>query len=407
VPKRRGLVVLAIIDEWLPSRGGITAFNRYFSRALSASGAEVYCVVPDVSELATADAEKAGVHLIAARKSPGMSVSHSLMLRPALPDGVTPDLVIGHGRITGPMAKFVTDVYYPNAIRIHIVHMDPNLIEFSRLGRDYDPARVAEDRYRLELDLGIGPNVRMAAVGRTLCERLERDLFSHGVSPIRLDPGFDGLEAGPGEPPRGTPLILMMGRLGDPLKGVDIAARAIGRAAKILNPPSDWDILLRGTPEGQSQQIVDQVRKLIDHASVNPYAYNHSTVLSDLEKDLRRASLLLMPSLVDAFGLSGSEAIAAATPALISARTGLGALLRQELSPGLANQVVVPITGDTGRDTEEWSYRLHAVLSNLPAAFVTAQQVRAVMVAKRTWSSAVDHLLASLGGSVTPVDTRL
>src|SRR5207248_10668777 len=57
------LRVLALADEWLPARGGLSAFNRYLCTALAVAEAEVYCVVPEISEQAQADAKEAGVRL--------------------------------------------------------------------------------------------------------------------------------------------------------------------------------------------------------------------------------------------------------------------------------------------------------------------------------------------------------
>src|SRR3954454_8873509 len=42
---KEALTILAVCDEWFPGTGGISAFNRYLCRALSAAGHTVWCLV--------------------------------------------------------------------------------------------------------------------------------------------------------------------------------------------------------------------------------------------------------------------------------------------------------------------------------------------------------------------------
>jgi glycosyltransferase involved in cell wall biosynthesis len=114
-----------------------------------------------------------------------------------------------------------------------------------------------------------------------------------------------------------------------------------------------------------------------------------------LSEDLLRASVLLMPSRTEGFGLVGLEAITAGTPALISARSGLGMLLRDTL-PAVARPVVVPV-GDHGReDVQRWGHHLAAVLRDPAGALVLAQALQREMAKHRTWAMAADAVLTHL-----------
>src|SRR5690606_29708394 len=93
-------------------------------------------------------------------------------------------------------------------------------------------------------------------VGPRLHAKLLRDL-PDGPRLLRLDPGFDagfdtgsavGSDAGePGErtAPAGRPLVMIMGRLEDArLKGLELAAKAIGHAWALDPRAADWELLV-------------------------------------------------------------------------------------------------------------------------------------------------------------------
>jgi glycosyltransferase involved in cell wall biosynthesis len=69
---------------------------------------------------------------------------------------------------------------------------------------------------------------------------------------------------------------------------------------------------------------------------------------------LLRASLVLMPSRAESFGLVGAEAVAAGTPVLVSDRSGLGALLTEVLPQDAATRIVLPVGSRGGEDITRW-----------------------------------------------------
>ena len=78
----------------------------------------------------------------------------------------------------------------------------------------------------------------------------------------------------------------------------------------------------------------------------------YTTDPEELEDDLIRSSLLVMPSRAEGFGLVGEEAIKAGTPVLVSESSGLGTLLRDTRTDEQAAAWGVPMTGDTATDVE-------------------------------------------------------
>ncbi|MES9542509.1 MULTISPECIES: glycosyltransferase family 4 protein [unclassified Actinomadura] len=394
-PKR----VLVIADEWFPARGGLSSLNRHLCAALAAAGAEVHCLVPGASAEERADAAASGVRLLEARRSPGTSEREALMRRPPLPPGTEPDAVIGHGRVTGPIANAVTEDHYPRAARFHLVHMAPDEIEWYKLDGGNDAGLRADTRSRIELDLARDATAAVP-VGPRLHGWLARDLPAgrdgHRARLIQLDPGFD--MAGPPERGirAGRPLVMIMGRMDDVrLKGVDLAARAIGRARGLYAGAADWELLVRGTPAGTEQALRTQVLGWIGDPSASVTVRPYSAETAAIQEDLDRASLLLMPSLVEGYGLVGHEAIVNGTPALISANSGLAEQVAK-VAPDHAGALVVPVRHRVEEDVPAWGHRIAAVMGDREAAFARAARARRALAEKASWAMAVDRLLTVL-----------
>jgi glycosyltransferase involved in cell wall biosynthesis len=382
------LLFLVVADEWFPARGGISAFNRSLCIALAAEKITVFCLVLNVSSEEFEDAEGHGVHLIEAAKMPGMAPESALLRRPRLPGATQPDVIIGHGRITGPAAKTLAVDFYPHAAWFHIVHTEPDRLEWHRPDRAHVAGEQAEERSRIELELGRNAT-RTIAVGPRLAQWLERDLSALDNAPppaFRLDPGFDGVQEDR-QPLRGIPQILIMGRMEDvTIKGVDLGAKAIGHAARLRQPDTRWELLVRGAPDGASGLLQKEIVRWIDHPSVSVTVRPYTSDRPRVGEDLRRASLLLLPSRVEGFGLVGLEAIVAGTPVLISDQSGLGDLLREVLPREQADRVVVPVN-DRKSDMERWGARISAMLLDREGAFATAAAVRRTMAKERTWAA--------------------
>ncbi len=109
------------------------------------------------------------------------------------------------------------------------------------------------------------------------------------------------------------------------------------------------------------------------------------------------ASLVLMPSRSEGFGLAGVDAIVAGVPVLVSSRSGLALLLREALPRQDASRLVVPMSGHDRTDTQQWARAIDAVLYDRAAAFQRADALRPPLASHHTWRRAVDELLTSLG----------
>ncbi|MGW0580984.1 CATRA conflict system CASPASE/TPR repeat-associated protein [Streptomyces sp. NPDC002920] len=244
----RPVRVLVVADEWFPAHGGVSTFNRALCVALAAAGADVRVMVVASTPEEREDALAKGVRLIDSAR-PGLGGVAALLRRPVLTDGFEPDLVLGHGRVTGPAARQQAEDHFPGAGRLHFLHVEPDRAEGHKPHAEGGPGARAEERTDLELELcrgalhpmPVGPRLESA-----LRSHLRTPMYRDLASPVRIDPGFDGRDAVL-PPAGGTPQILMTGRLEDaPLKGLDIACRALGQAVPDRAPPGHWELLLRG-----------------------------------------------------------------------------------------------------------------------------------------------------------------
>lgn len=393
--KSNALSVLAIATEWQSGRGGLSTLNRNLCLAFVRQGARVVCVVepgsgPSINE--------EGVTVFAPISTPGQEPHEALTRRPELPAGFTPDIIIGHGRVTGPAASVLATDHFPQARRLHFVHMAPDEIEWLKGGREDDAGQRAEERTRIELELARNA-ARVVTIGPRLQGRFLRDLDAEGLpSPVRLDPGFDRQSGVPRQPPLGQPwAVLTMGRMEDAnIKGLDIAAQAMGKVVRKARVAQNLELIVRGAPKGSGDETREQILEWAAAPGLEVLVRPYTLDPTRLEADLRRASLLLMPSRAEGFGLVGLEAIIAGTPVLISEESGLGQLLKEILSKEQAARHVVPITRDVAVDAESWANAIEAALMDRESTFKRAEELAMTLSEQRTWSSAIAGLIAEL-----------
>ncbi|WP_327255092.1 phosphorylase family protein [Streptomyces sp. NBC_01244] len=390
-------IVLVVATEWFSSHGGLSTFNRYLCTALAAAGAQVFCTVLEANATASADAESKGVTLLCHPGAPGAPEYGRLSRRPRL--DVEPDLIIGHGRITGPAAVHLNEDCFPKARRLHIIHMAPDEIEWHKLDATTDRAQLAEDRTEIERELAATAH-RTFAIGPRLHGRFSNALCEADVlPPLQLDPGFDlqpGVLPAPRTPPPGFPLkVLLAGRTDDArLKGVDLAARALGLVHELRTKASTdpVELLVRGALLGEGEA---QRNEIIGWSGVHALEVTVRGFSPDpgrLDQDMGCASLVIMPSRSEGFGLIGVEAIIRGVPLLVSGNSGLAQLLRKELG-GDAEELIVPVTMDIEADAVVWAERINRCLDNRESAYARIADVRSRLSARVTWAAAAALVL--------------
>jgi glycosyltransferase involved in cell wall biosynthesis len=393
---RCGLDILVLATEWRSGRGGLSTFNRQLCLALARAGQRVACAVPACTRDEAEQAATQGVTLIPAPAAPGAADPNSgLSRRLALPVGFRPAIIIGHGRITGPAAQVQRNDFFPDAQRLHFIHMAPGEIEWLK-GKE-DAAIQAEARENIERDLSSDAAL-VVAVG----PRLEREFGTvlaglRRPPPFRFDPGFS-FDLETRSPPSGIE-CLVLGRAEDlTLKGLDIAARALGlvirdTAGKLEASPV---LVVRGAPAGTGTELQKKLEIIAENPSLRIRVREYTAEAETIEQDLLRASLVLMPSRSEGFGLVAMEALEVGTPLLASAESGFAECLREKLPSYKQSLYIVAVTGDLETDAAAWAREIEMVLRNRSASFAETLRLAERLAGEWTWGQAVQALLAHL-----------
>jgi len=386
----RRLSILAVGTEWDSRHGGLSTFNRDLCIELASAGHSVVCVIPKASELERIAAESAGVHLASPREEPGLEGTEKLLLATPLPDGFHPDLIIGHDRKTGPHANVLTQRFERTKF-VLFIHTRPEDIEWhkDKLGPD-DAATTAETRKRQLQQLASSAAI-VVGVGPALATSARSLVYLATPQPVvhQMNPGFRTIKRPSGLPPEIH--CLLLGRAEDcKLKGLDIAAMALGevtRRDKLMSAPR---LVVRGAPIGTGRELREEL-VAFGGGTLNVEVRDYSPDTERLQQDVLMASLVLMPSRSEGFGLVALEAIAAKTPVLVSDRSGIAALLNESLGKN-AQSMIVKTRDDLTWSAKEWERHIEAALVDRGAAFARAQGLQEELKGILDWKDAIYQL---------------
>ena len=393
------LRVLAVATEWRSRRGGLSTFNRALCAALANAGAQVVCAVPFADASERAEAKKASVELSVAPPHPFADEFSGLFRRLNLPDGFVPNIVIGHGRITGFAAQAQVTDFYQASRRIHFVHTAPGEIEFYK-GKS-DAAATAEERERLEVSLAEGASL-VVAVGPRLAREAGNFLAPLASPPAiyRLDPPCSA--AACQTPPPGIHCLLV-GRAEDfELKGLDIAASAMGRVVSsgiaFEHPP---ELIVRGAPKGAGAALRATLQR-VAACDLAVRVREYTDEVEAIESDILRSRVMLMPSRSEGFGLVAFEALGRGIPILVSDKSGAGELLRERLGAYEAQNFVVTTADDLQTAAAAWAKAIEFVLLDPRAAFSRAAAASQTLADKHSWDLAAVELIKAIGSAREP-----
>jgi glycosyltransferase involved in cell wall biosynthesis len=394
----RGPSFMLVCDEWSPTRGGISQFNRSLATALAAAGHRTACLVQSASVPEFQDAAARGITLHTAETTldgPNLYVPSEPVIKES------PDVVIGHDIVSGCIAQTYARKYL-RALFVYIVHTPPTIEVYKR----ENAAQRTDDRERLNRRISAAADV-VAAVGPLLTRRAEA-LVTNGYDDdpvVQLDPGLDVPMALLNRHRRvpSNPTILVLGR-GNHIqaKGLDIAARAVAGLDRRLVQPTP-ELLIQGGPtdgcDALRQSLIAESGLARDQIDVRAFTDD----VDQVGHSLRRAALCVMPSRVEGFGLASLEAIGYGTPVLVTAKSGLAETLRTHLGT-LAEPMIVEVTDNLPEDVQRWRDAIQRVLDNLPSAFDYTHMIRARLQKVMRWDDTVQNLVGRLMSPATLVN---
>jgi glycosyltransferase involved in cell wall biosynthesis len=379
------LIILAVATEWDSRHGGLSTFNRELCRALQALGHQVICYLPVFQPDEKASALSANVQLIAPRTVVGLAADYVMTTGDGI-RSLKPDAIIGHDRQTGPLAQWLGEQYFPQACRVQIIHTAPEMIEWYK--NPDQAAQTIDDRKTIQRALVAHADV-VAGVGPALFKSVQSLAYNSDLSDdriIRIDPGLVAINTKSKVPAEIS--FLIAGRVEDiALKGVDIAATASGLVCDRRG--QRHHLIIRGVQAEQQRDAIRQLRQWAntDRLSLEPRIYSSDP--KRLQEDLALASIVLMPSRQEGFGLIGLEGIAAGRPTLISRSSGLADLLAEHR----LDRGVVPVVYDERRCAEQWCEQMEGLLRNREQSFAQARELRDQLASILKWSGAASALV--------------
>lgn len=401
---RRLLKILAVATEWNSAHGGVSTLNRELCVALAALGHQVRCVVMNATAGERAAAEAVGVLLIECPH--GASIPEDrrlLLLRPRHLGGFVPDVVLGHDHVTGPAAlPLALDL---PAVYVHMLHTVPDEAEGLK-ARTIEAGRgllrgdeKAADQVALaraaKVVIAVGPKIRSA-----IALRLPRD---HRI--VEMTPGLNTelLQHEPDVARLPRSYGLMSARMADAdLKGAKLACQCFKKAGldNIWPPGSRPHLVLRGfTKDASTDEFSNAVGDFGEFNEwVQPRIYTED--VTEVQAEIQMASLVLMPSKVEGFGLAGFEAIAAGVPVVISAESGLAEHLSRaaqagEIDPTTVAACVADVVGPPAAVMDVWAAKVADVLVDRPAAFRRAAALRNALRPRLSWITAAETFIVA------------
>ncbi|HXU37758.1 MAG TPA: tetratricopeptide repeat protein [Blastocatellia bacterium] len=346
--------LVTFATHWGSKHGGINSFNADFLAAFGIAyhlGAQVICIVASDTSDEKTEAAKAHVQLVPLPYTPeakafgpehGQAGVEQLRQRNISFD---PDktVCLGHDRITGAAAVAAAKLAGGRSAVIH--HMSYDHYESYAENSASAQKKTHEQTTILQgadLVLAVGPLLRDAAG-----DRLSKSKPVH-----MLIPGLAEIDA---RQAPATFVAFLSGRLSDDAARIKqghlgVAAFATaqrnalesGMPEPLLKQPK---LLLRGVdfegqvtgssshvqqhPEAELKRFAEEYAQAVVNLHALPYTEDRQLLYSELSG----ASVALMPSWHEGFGLVAWEAIAAGVPLIISRNSGVYRLL-EEKHPG-------------------------------------------------------------------------
>ncbi|WP_167631834.1 tetratricopeptide repeat protein, partial [Mariprofundus ferrooxydans] len=354
--------LISFATQWGSKHGGINSFNTDFLSAFGIAyqlGAQVVCIVSSATKDEVEEARNANVtliplpftpqskHLTADHAKAGIEAlkKHSVNFEPEN------TIWLGHDLISGGAANEAAKIAGGQSALIH--HMSYR--QYESFAEDSNAADKKNQEQRLlfnraNLAMAIGPLLRDALT----------DMLSSPKDVHMLVPGLAEIEASPA--PK-TFTAFLCGRLSDDAARIKQGYLGVAAVSDAYRTACDNNmpdglckrplLMLRGvddesksnsslseemSPEAKLKKFAARYADREINLQALPYTHDRNEIYGNISK----ASVALMPSWHEGFGLVAWEAIAAGVPLVIGKESGVCRLLDEEI-PGAGLGCVYPI----------------------------------------------------------------
>ncbi|MSV29911.1 MAG: glycosyltransferase [Bryobacterales bacterium] len=403
MPNAHKSYIIFVMNRWLSAVGGIQTVNRELACAIASLDSSVQCValVASADDVDRAHAAAHRVDLIAGKSEDDWS---SALLSPEIEAIPAEDVraVIGHSYFSGNQAVDLRDRFFSSARCIHFVHMSP--LDTESLKEYRADAYVLEREGRMKREIQIAQRADVVvAIGPRLWAYFKDQLAARRPSPqvARIDCGLK--RPTKERTPPIQPTLLCLGRADSiNLKGLDIFALAAGHLTKICanNPimrkrPKP-KFIVRGAkeqPEALERQLKDISRTAGTEAAiiVRPY----TTDADELTADFLSASVFVMPSREEGFGLVACEALSLGVPLLITSASGFADAVQEmaRTSHMSVRECIVGHDGSPGEIGLRYAKAALDILSDEKTAADYTHQLREHLLPTCSWEAAGRELM--------------
>ncbi|MEU2122306.1 helix-turn-helix domain-containing protein [Nocardia niwae] len=363
--RQRILVCCAL---WGLGESGMATLTVALCQALAEAG---HAVTVRAGEVERAPRIR-GVQVIGDRDSEPSAVPRERMLSnwDELPESM--DLVIVHDAGDGLAAALAAEQRYPTAKLVRVNHLTPMLFHTLHNNPERGRAKLAADVFlarRARLVAGLGPVLAADALSSAV-------MAGHG-SVHDLQPGLVMAEQPPVPAPGSPARILLFGRADDPLKGVAEIARVVRR---LRAGGRDARLIVRGYPSRGIESVRAELVRLVgapDAVEVAPRTSDRAV----LQEDIRTATVVVMPSRAEGFGLAAAEAIEQGVPVVVPSSSGVGKFLTElgEYREQAQQFNIVEQQLGAAPEIETWAAALGSVLDDVPAAWAAAGRLQQLL----------------------------
>lgn len=411
--------IIFLMNGWDSGAGGIQTVNRELAVAVAKTRQDFRCVVvvPSAGDGEVRDAFARGVQLVHGDATTGWA---SALFSPEI-DDIAPERVlalIGHSTFSGREAKLLRDRRFPAARLVQFVHTSPLHLEGMKEAKRNSYVAARERKIAAEIEIASAADV-VVCIGPRLYRSMHDLIIPFAKPGLEVGQINCGVWRDPA-PLRERPLrptILSLGRTESiGVKGLDILAYAAGHLQGLwMDHPSTREqpapqFIIRGTtenPEDFEQTLVAMALEVGPRPTIMARPY--TSVRTDLEADYRGASIFMMPSREEGFGLVACEALSLGTPTIVSADSGVAEVLKQAARENHMeiDHCVIPIDGDPKAAGLLMARAALEILTHYPRMRGYFELLAEHMLALSSWETGARQLLELLGvetNSVAPVD---
>lgn len=299
------------------------------------------------------------------------------------------DIIIGHSRFSGPAAAAIRENWYQSARMVHFLHTSPERLPFFKgipleeamQKAVEDSAVERETMARADVAAGVGPLLseasrKLSADGTNIPHSHEVVPGTRIYDPVQHDPAPERLN------------LLLMGRAGDPLKGVQDAARAVA----LLN---DSGVSVHLTVRGlRDEEIAAATEELTELSRGNVTVKGRTSNVEELNEDIRGSHAVIMPSKHEGYGMVAPEGLAHGVPVLVNEESGAAMFFQDtdRVPEEIGRRVVVPEPPSGGDRSEAWFAAINQLHEELPQRQADALYLREVLQ-QYSWDHAMQALV--------------